>query len=418
MLDEIIISDKVKEITKQAELEASDIFKKIDEECEINSIKVLNAFKNNRVSTIHFNSSTGYGYDDIGRDVIERIFAQVLGSEDALVRSQFISGSHALTVALFAYLRPGDLMLSISGLPYDTLHEVIGIKENNSSLQSFGVKYDQIDLINDDFNYDRIENYIKNNKVKLIEIQRSKGYSTRKSLTIDKVEKVVSLIKSIDKDIIIMVDNCYCEFVGNKTPIEVGADIIVGSLIKNLGGGIAPNGAYIAGRKDLVDLAGERLTLPGEGREVGPTLGINKSILQGLFMAPSVVASSLKTAVLAAKILDTLNYKVEPKFDENRADIVQNIIFENDKDLINYCQGIQLASPIDSFALPEPWDMPGYDDKVIMAAGAFTQGSSIELSCDGPLRPPYIAYQQGGLTYDYGKIGVMNAVERLINRGE
>ncbi len=418
MLDEIIISDKVKEITKQAELEVSNIFKKIDEECEINSIKVLNAFKNNRVSTIHFNSSTGYGYDDIGRDVIEKIFAQVLGSEDALVRSQFISGSHALTVALFAYLRPGDLMLSISGLPYDTLHEVIGIKENNSSLQSFGVKYDQIDLINDDFDYDRIENYIKNNKVKLIEIQRSKGYSTRKSLTIDKVEKVVSLIKSIDKDIIIMVDNCYCEFVGNKTPIEVGADIIVGSLIKNLGGGIAPNGAYIAGRKDLVDLAGERLTLPGEGREVGPTLGINKSILQGLFMAPSVVASSLKTAVLAAKILDMLNYKVEPKFDENRADIVQNIIFENDKDLINYCQGIQLASPIDSFALPEPWDMPGYDDKVIMAAGAFTQGSSIELSCDGPLRPPYIAYQQGGLTYDYGKIGVMNAVERLINRGE
>ena len=418
MLDEIIISDKVKDLTKKAEIEVNDIFKKIDEECEINSIKVLNAFKNNRVSTIHFNSSTGYGYDDIGREVIERIFAQVLGSEDALVRSQFISGSHALTVALFAYLRPGDLMLSISGLPYDTLHEVIGIKENNSSLQSFGVKYDQIDLVNDDFDYEKIENYIKNNKVKLIEIQRSKGYSTRKSLTIDKVEKVISLIKNIDKDIIIMVDNCYCEFVGNKTPIEVGADIIVGSLIKNLGGGIAPNGAYIAGRKDLVDLAGERLTLPGEGREVGPTLGINKSILQGLFMAPSVVASSLKTAVLAAKILDMLNYKVEPKFDEIRADIVQNIIFENDKDLINYCQGIQLASPIDSFALPEPWDMPGYDDKVIMAAGAFTQGSSIELSCDGPLRPPYIAYQQGGLTYDYGKIGVMNAVERLINRGE
>ena len=417
MLDEIIISDKVKDLTKKAEIEVNDIFKKIDEECEINSIKVLNAFKNNRVSTIHFNSSTGYGYDDIGREVIERIFAQVLGSEDALVRSQFISGSHALTVALFAYLRPGDLMLSISGLPYDTLHEVIGIKENNSSLQSFGVKYDQIDLVNDDFDYEKIENYIKNNKVKLIEIQRSKGYSTRKSLTIDKVEKVISLIKNIDKDIIIMVDNCYCEFVGNRTPIEVGADIIVGSLIKNLGGGIAPNGAYIAGRKDLVDLAGERLTLPGEGREVGPTLGINKSILQGLFMAPSVVASSLKTAVLAAKILDMLNYKVEPKFDEIRADIVQNIIFENDKDLINYCQGIQLASPIDSFALPEPWDMPGYDDKVIMAAGAFTQGSSIELSCDGPLRPPFIAYQQGGLTYDYGKIGVMNAVERLINNG-
>ena len=415
MLDEIIISKEVEDLTEKIEIELKPIFDKLDRECYKNSVKVINSFKKNRVSTVHFNSTTGYGYDDIGRDTIEKIFSDVLGSEDALVRNQFISGSHALNVALFAYLRPGDLMLSITGTPYDTLHEVIGIKDNNSSLKSFGIKYDQIELINDDFDIESIKNYLENNKVKLIEIQRSKGYSTRKSLTIEKVEKVINEIRNIDKDVIIMVDNCYCEFVGEKTPIEIGADVMVGSLIKNLGGGIAPNGAYIAGRKDLIDLAGERLTLPGEGREVGPSLGINKYILQGLFMAPSVVCSSLKTAVLASRLMEKLNYRVEPKFDEERADIVQNIIFGNEKDLVNYCQGIQLASPIDSFALPEPWDMPGYDDKVVMAAGAFTQGSSIELSCDGPIREPFIAYQQGGLTYYYGRIGVMSAATRLLN---
>lgn len=415
MLDKIVISDNVEKLTNKAELDIKDIFNKLDQECNNNSLKVLNAFKKNRVSTIHFNSTTGYGYDDIGRDTIEKIFAEVLGSEDALVRNQFISGSHALTVALFAYLRPGDLLLSITGTPYDTLHEVIGIKENDSSLMSFGVKYDEIDLKDNNFDIEKIKEYLKNNKVKLIEIQRSKGYSTRKSLTIDKVENVIKEIRSVDSDVIIMVDNCYCEFVGDKSPIEVGADVIVGSLIKNLGGGIAPNGAYIAGSKKLVDLAAERLTLPGEGREVGPTLGINKSILQGLFMAPSVVNSSLKTAILASRLLENLGYDVEPKYNEERADIVQNIIFRNPDDLVNYCQGIQLASPIDSFALPEPWDMPGYDDKVIMAAGAFTQGSSIELSCDGPMREPFIAYQQGALTYEYGRIGVMSAVERLLN---
>ena len=415
MLDELCISDKVNELTKEAEKELKDIFEELDNLCYKNSLKVLNAFKRNRVSTNHFNSTTGYGYDDIGRDTIEKIFAEVLDSEDALVRNQFISGSHALTVALFAYLRPGDIMLSITGTPYDTLHEVIGIKENKSSLKSFGVKYDQIELIDNKFDIESIRKYLKNNKVKLIEIQRSKGYSTRKSIVIDEVEKVIKEIRLIDKDVIIMVDNCYCEFVEEKTPISVGADIIVGSLIKNLGGGIAPNGAYIAGKKELIDLAGERLTLPGEGREVGPSLGINKYILQGIFMAPSVVNSSLKTAILTSKILENLGYNVEPKYNEIRADIVQNIIFGNAKDLINYCQGIQLASPIDSFALPEPWDMPGYDDKVIMAAGAFTQGSSIELSCDGPLREPFIAYQQGALSYEYGRIGVMNAVDRLLN---
>lgn len=410
-----MISAKTYELVNKAEEEVQEEFKKIDELCNRNSLKVLQAFRDNKISTVHFDSTTGYGYDDLGRDATEKVFAQVLGAEDALVRSQFISGSHALSVALFAYLRPGDLMLSITGTPYDTLHEVIGIKENNSSLQAFGVKYDQIELVNNDFDYDAIKNYLKKNKVKLIEIQRSKGYSTRKSLVIDKLEKAIKAIREVDKDVIIMVDNCYCELVNDKEPTEVGADIIVGSLIKNLGGGIAPNGAYIAGRKDLVDLAGERLTLPGEGREVGPTLGINKSLLQGIFMAPSVVASSLKTAILTSKILEDLNYQVEPKWNEERADIVQNIVFGNPKDLVSYCQGIQMGSPIDSFALPEPWDMPGYDDQVVMAAGAFTQGSSIELSCDGPIREPYIAYQQGSLTYAYGRLGVMFAIDRLIN---
>ena len=415
MYNEFGISNKAKELVLKEEENLKEEFKKIDELCDINSLKVLNAFNKNNITEAHFNSTTGYGYDDMGRDAIERVFADVLGAEDALVRSQFISGSHALCVALFAYLRPNDAMLSITGTPYDTLHEVIGIKENKSSLKSFGVKYDEIDLKDNDFDYDEIKKYLKNNKVKLIEIQRSKGYSTRKSIEVDKVEKVIKEIRSVDKEVIIMVDNCYCEFVEDKTPLEVGADIIVGSLIKNLGGGIAPNGAYIAGKKELVDLAGERLTLPGEGREVGPSLGINKSILQGLFFAPSVVASSLKTAVLTSKVLEKLGYEVEPKYNEKRADIVQNIVFGNEKDLVNYCGGIQSASPVDSASKPIPWDMPGYTDKIVMASGSFTQGSSIELSCDGPVRKPYIAYQQGSLTYSYGKIAVMKAVSNLIN---
>lgn len=415
MYEKLGILDKAIELVNSAEENIKKELEKIDKLCDINSLKVLSAFNNNNISEAHFNSTTGYGYDDLGRDAIERVFAEVLGAEDALVRNQFISGSHALTVALFAYLRPGDLILSITGTPYDTLHEVIGIKENKSSLKAFGVNYDQIELINDDFDYDGIKNYLKNNKVKLIEIQRSKGYSTRKSLVLEKVEKVIKEIRSVDKDVIIMIDNCYCEFVEEKTPLEVGADIIVGSLIKNLGGGIAPNGAYIAGKKELVDLAGERLTLPGEGREVGPTLGINKQILQGLFMAPSVVASALKTAVLTSKVLEDLGYNVEPKYNDKRADIVQNIIFGNEEDLVNYCAGIQSASPVDSFVTPIASDMPGYDDKVVMAAGAFTQGSSIELSCDGPIREPYIAYQQGSLTYNYGKLAVLKAVSKLLN---
>ena len=407
------MDEKIIKLVNDSEKELDKEFKKIDEICEYNSLKVLNAFWNNKLSEAHFSQTTGYGYDDIGRDVIEKIYAEIFGAEDALVRSQFISGSHALTVALFAYLRPGDTMLSISGLPYDTLHEVIGIVPNDSSLKSFGVNYEQIDLINDDFDYEKIEERLKKTKIKLIEIQRSKGYSTRKSISNSKIKKVVDLIRNYDKDVIIMVDNCYCEFVDKVSPIEMGADIIVGSLIKNLGGGIAPNGAYIVGKKRLVDLAGERLTLPGEGREVGPTLGINKQILEGLFFSPSVVASALKTAVLASKVLEKLEYKVEPRYNDERVDIVQNIEFGNEEDLVKYCQGIQMASPVDSFAIPMPWDMPGYEDKVIMAAGTFTQGSSIELSCDGPIRKPYIAYMQGSLTYEYGKIAIIKAVSNL-----
>ena len=414
MYQELNIDERIVNLIEEEEKNLKSIYEKIDKTEYENTLKVLNAFHKYQINEVHFTSTTGYGYNDIGRDTIEKVFADVLGSEDAIVRSQFISGTHALTVALFAYLRPNDIMLSITGTPYDTLHEVIGIKENNSSLTSFQVKYDEVELVNNDFDYEKIKSYLKENKVKLIEIQRSKGYSTRKSITIDKIKKVVKEIRKVDKDVIIMVDNCYCEFVESITPIQVGCDVMVGSLIKNLGGGIAPNGAYIAGRSDLIDLAGERLTCPGEGREVGPTLGINREFLQGLFFAPSVVASSLKTGVLTSKVLEHLGYQVEPRYDEVRADIVQNIIFNNKEDLIKYCQGIQMASPIDSNAIPVPWDMPGYTDQVIMAAGCFTQGSSIELSCDGPLRSPYIAYQQGGLTYSYGKLGIMKAVTELM----
>lgn len=413
MLKQFGVKEDVIELSKKAEKEIKPQFEQIEETCEKNSLKVLKAFQDNRISEVHFGSTTGYGYDDIGRDTIEKVFAQVLGAEDALVRSQFISGTHALTVALFAFLRPGDTMLSINGKPYDTLDEVIGIVENKSSLKSYGINFEKIELIDNDFNYEEIQKTLENKKIKLIEIQRSKGYANRKSISIEKVEKVIKAIREIDKNVIIMVDNCYCEFVEEKEPTEVGADIMVGSLIKNLGGGLAPNGAYIAGKKELVNLAAERLTAPGEGREVGPTLGINKSILQGLFFAPSVVASSLKTAVFASKMLEELGYKTEPRFNEKRADIVQTIEFGNAQDLIKYCQGIQMGSPVDSNSVPEPWDMPGYTDKVIMAAGSFTQGSSIELSCDGPIREPYLAFQQGALTYEYGKLGVLKAISYM-----
>ncbi len=413
MYKEFGIKDGIIELSKKVEKDLAPIFKEVEEIEEYNSLKVLSAFQKYNLSEMHFNGTTGYGYGDIGRDTIESIFADVFKAEDSLVRTQFISGTHAISTLLFGILRPNDTLISISGKPYDTLDEVIGIVENKSSLQSYGVKYEQIELINDDFDYKAIEERVKKGNIKLIEIQRSRGYSTRKTIDLEKVEKVIKLIKEIDKNVIIMIDNCYCEFVTKKEPIEVGADVVVGSLIKNLGGGIAPNGGYIAGRKDIVELAAERLTAPGLGKEVGPSLGINKQILQGLFFAPQVVASSLKTAIFASKMLEELGYNVEPKFNDKRADIVQTIEFNDREKLIRFCQGIQAASPVDSNSVPMPWNMPGYTDQVIMAAGAFTQGSSIELSCDGPIRPPYIAFLQGGLTYRYGKLGILKAISRL-----
>lgn len=402
-------------LIKEAETNLKDIYQKYDEIEYINSKKVLDAFKTNNVTEDCFNMTTGYGYNDLGREVIEKVYTTIFKSEDSLVRSQIISGTHALSTALFACLRPGDTLLSITGKPYDTLDEIIGIKDNSSSLKSFGIKYMEINLIDNDFDYNKIKEVITNNKIKLIEIQRSKGYSTRKSITIEKLEKVIKFIKELDKEIIIMIDNCYCEFVSTIEPTEIGADLVVGSLIKNLGAGMVSNGGYITGKKDLIHLCSERLNVAGEAKEVGPSLGLNKQFLLGLFMAPSVVNSAIKTAILTSYTLEKLGFNVEPKYNEERADIVQNIIFNDKEKLIKYCQSIQGSSPIDANVKPIPWAMPGYSDEVIMAAGTFTQGSSIELSCDGPIRPPYIAYQQGSLTYGYGRIAVKNAINSLLS---
>ena len=399
---------------KKTEDKLKDVFASIDDVCFYNSQKVLNAFWKENISEMHFNSTTGYGYGDIGRDKIEDVFKDIFETEAALVRNQFISGTHALSTAFFALLRPGDLLLSITGKPYDTLDSVIGFNDNPSSLKSFGIKYDQIDLIDNHFDYDAISNYLKNNKVKVIEIQRSIGYSNRKSIGIEDIKEVIRLVKGVDENIIVMIDNCYCEFVGKFEPTQVGADICVGSLIKNLGGWIATNGAYIVGRKDLINLCSERLNVAGEASEVGPSLGANKMFLQGLYMAPSVVASALKTSVLASYLLEDMGYNVSPRWNEDRNDIVLAITF-NDKDkLIKFVEGIQMGSAIDADVTPVAADMPGYDDQVIMASGSFTQGSSIEISCDGPLREPYIAYLQGGLTYEYGKIALMKALEKIM----
>ena len=417
------MNKKLQEIVLEVDnkINSENLFKRIDKIEELYSKKVLDAFKKYEVSTTDFNGTTGYGYDDEGRDKIERVFAYVLDSEKALVRSQFISGTHALTVTFFGLLRPFDKLLSITGKPYDTLDEVIGIKDNPSSLKSFKVEFDYIDLVknennDDDFDYDSIEKYLKNNKVKVIEIQRSRGYSERCAISLEKVAEVVKFIKNIDKDIIIMVDNCYCALTEELTPTSpsIGCDVMVGSLIKNLGGGITPNGAYVAGRSDLISLIAERLTVPGQGAEVGPSMNMNKLILQGLYLSPSVVASSLKTNLFASLILEKLGYKTNPKSSDRPIDIVLAITFNNREKLIKYVQGIQEYSAIDNFVKPIPCDMPGYSDQIIMASGSFTQGSSIEISCDGPLRPPYIAYEQGSLTYKYGRLAVLNAIEGIM----
>ena len=415
MYNEFGIKKEILELSKEVEKEIQPQFERVEQIKEWNSLKVLLAFQKCGLSEMHLHSSTGYGIDEIGRNKIEEIYSKIFKTEDALVRAQLISGTHALAVTLFGLLRPGDTMLSISGAPYDTLQTIIGISEekSKSSLKEFGVKYEQIELKNNDFDLEAIKERVAKQNIKLVEIQRSRGYSTRKSLTINKIEKAIKAIREVNKEVIIMVDNCYGEFVEEKEPTEVGADVIVGSLMKNLGAGIATSGAYIAGKKELIELCAERLTAPGVGKEIGPSLNQNTAFLKGLFFAPSVVASSVKTAIFASRILEKLGYKVEPKYDEPRADIVQTIELGSAEKLIKFCQGIQMGSPIDSNVIPEPSEMAGYDDKVIMAAGTFTEGSTIELSCDGPIREPYIAYMQGGLTYEYGKLGILKALSVL-----
>ena len=403
----------LEDLVNKCETELKDIFDQIDKNTLENSKKVINAFHEFKISENDLKGTNGYGYNDEGRDKIDQIFAKVLDAESGIVRNQFISGSHAINVALQALLRPNETLLAITGTPYDTLHEVIGIKPNNSSLMSYNVKYKEIDLINNDFNYSKIKETLEKESIKIIHIQRSRGYSLRDSLTIDKVEKVIKLIKETSPNTIVFVDNCYCEFVETTTPCKVGADICVGSLIKNLGAGISTNGAYIVGKEDLVNLCAERLTLPGEGKHVGPSDNANRMFLLGLYFAPSVVSNALKISILTSKVLEELNYKVSPKYNEPRADIVELIYFNTEEEVIKYASSIQSSGAIDSHVTPYPSPMPGYEHKIIMASPSFTQGSSIELSCDGPLKKPYVLFQQGSLTYEYGKLSITNAIKSL-----
>jgi len=409
------IDDEIKELVRSAEQQCAGIFAKIDEIAEINSIKVLAAFAKNGVSESHFKGSTGYGYGDRGREVLDAVYADVFGAEDALVRHNFVSGTHALTVALFGVLRTGDEIISVTGKPYDTLEEVIGIRgENAGSLKDFGVKYRQLDLLPTGvIDYDNIPQAVIGAKV--VYLQRSRGYSLRPSVCVADIERLVKLVRQSNPKAIVMVDNCYGEFVEDKEPTQAGADLIIGSLIKNPGGGIAQTGGYIAGRKDLVELCSYRLTSPGMGKEVGCTLNELKPMFMGLFFAPTVVASALKTAVLASKLYSEMGFEVYPRFDEARTDIIQAIKLGDEQKLIAFCQGIQKASPVDAFVVPEPWDMPGYDSQVIMAAGAFTMGASIELSADAPMREPYAVWMQGGLTYPSGKLAVMLSAQSMKN---
>lgn len=407
-------SDRLMELAQQAEENCHEAFARIESTAEYCGAKVLKAFADNRVSESCFYGSTGYGYGDIGREVIDKVFAQVLGTEDALVRFNFVSGTHALSTALFGVLRTGDKLVSITGKPYDTLEEVIGIagEKGNGSLMDYGVEYGQVDLLADGTpDYDGITAAVKGAKVAYI--QRSRGYSLRPAFTVADIEKMVQAIKKGNPDAIVMVDNCYGEFVETREPSEVGADIIIGSLIKNAGGGIARTGGYIAGRADLVELCSYRLTCVGMGKEVGCTLGMNREILLGLFMAPDVVAAALKTSAFASELFTMLGYECSPRKDDPRGDIITAIRLGSEEKLCAFCRGIQAGAPVDAFVTPEPWDMPGYTDKVIMAAGAFTMGASIELSADAPLREPYAVWMQGGITYTSGKLGVMLAAKEI-----
>lgn len=392
-------------------------FLAIDENAEYNQMKVIQAMQKARVSDIHFAATTGYGYNDLGRDVLEEVYALAFHGESALVRPQLISGTHALHVALSGNLRPGDELLSPVGKPYDTLEEVIGIRDSVGSLKEYGVRYRQVDLLPDgSFDWEGIRKAV-NDKTKLVTIQRSKGYATRPTLSVKQIGELIAFVKGIKPDVICMVDNCYGEFVERMEPTDVGADMIVGSLIKNPGGGLAPIGGYIVGRKDCIDRASYRLSAPGLGKEVGASLGLNQSFFQGLFLAPTVVAGALKGAIFAANIYERLGFEVVPNSQESRHDIIQAVTFRTPEGVIAFCQGIQAAAPVDSFVTPEPWDMPGYDAPVIMAAGAFVQGSSIELSADGPIKEPYAVYFQGGLTWYHAKLGVLMSLQKLKDAG-
>ena len=411
------IGREVLEFGARIEKKLTDRFLAIDRRAEYNQLKVIGGMQKNRVSDIHFAATTGYGYNDLGRDTLEAVYASVFHGESALVRPQLISGTHALNIALSGNLRPGDELLSPVGKPYDTLEEVIGIRPSCGSLAEYGVTYRQVDLKEDgSFDFEGIRQAL-NERTRLVTIQRSKGYATRPTLSVERIGELIAFIKSIRPDVICMVDNCYGEFVETIEPTDVGADMIVGSLIKNPGGGLAPIGGYIVGRQDCVDRASYRLSAPGLGKEVGASLGINQQLYQGLFMAPVVVAGALKSAIFAANIYEALGYDVVPDGSEERYDIIQAITFGSPEGVIAFCKGIQAAAPVDSFVTPEPWDMPGYDSQVIMAAGAFVHGSSIELSADGPIKPPYAVYFQGGLTWYHGKLGILKSLQSLLDAG-
>lgn len=417
MYENLGISKKVLDFGKKIEDSLKDRFQEIDENAEYNQMKVIKAMQDNRVSDIHFAATTGYGYNDLGRDTLEDVYASVFHTESALVRPNLISGTHALSIALSGNLRPGDELLSPAGKPYDTLEEVIGIRESTGSLKEYGVIYRQVDLLpNGTFDYESIKKAI-NERTKLITIQRSKGYDTRPTFSVSQIGELIAFVKEIKPDVICMVDNCYGEFVERMEPSDVGADMIVGSLIKNPGGGLAPIGGYIAGKTECIDKASYRLTAPGLGKEVGASLGLNQAFYQGLFLSPTVVAGALKGAVFAANVYEKLGFHVVPNGSESRHDIIQAVTFGNPEGVIAFCQGIQAAAPVDSFVSPEPWDMPGYDAPVIMAAGAFVQGSSIELSADGPIKPPYAVYFQGGLTWYHAKLGILMSLQKLLDAG-
>ena len=417
MYEQLGISEKVLKFARETEAALKERFEEIDGVAEYNQLKVIKAMQEARVSDIHFAGTTGYGYNDLGRDTLEEVYARAFHGEDALVRPQLISGTHALTVALSGNLRPGDEILSPVGKPYDTLEEVIGIRDSVGSLKEFGITYSQVDLLPDgSFDFEGIRKAI-NERTKLVEIQRSKGYATRPTLSVARIGELISFIKSIKPDVICMVDNCYGEFVETLEPTDVGADMIVGSLIKNPGGGLAPIGGYIVGRKDCIEQAAYRLTAPGLGKEVGASLGVSQSLYQGLFLAPTVVAGALKGAVFAANLYEKLGFGVVPNGSESRHDIIQAITFGTPEGVIRFCEGIQAAAPVDSFVTPEPWAMPGYDSDVIMAAGAFIQGASIELSADAPIKPPYAVYFQGGLTWYHAKLGILMSLQKLCDAG-